>query len=126
MYKVFVDSTIQNKIISKQIMEFWMKKRSIAFREFHRSRPQIGFSGFLKLPSIQLIVRCCLLQIIIVQELILFRVTMLMNILANALKTITNAEKRGKRQVLVRPCSKVLLKFLQCMQKKGRPVGYFC
>ena len=44
---------------------------------------------------------------------------MLMNVLANALKTITNAENRGKRQVLVRPCSKVLLKFLSVMQKNG-------
>ena len=31
-----------------------------------------------------------------------------------------NAEKRGKRQVLVRPVSKVVIKFLQVMQKHGK------
>jgi len=42
-----------------------------------------------------------------------------MSVLNDALKNITNAERRGKRQVLLRPSSKVIVKFLQVMQKFG-------
>lgn len=47
------------------------------------------------------------------------------NALADALRSINNAEKRGKRQVLIRPCSKVVVKFLTVMMRHGE-FGIWC
>ncbi|KAK1827235.1 ribosomal protein S8 [Podospora conica] len=41
------------------------------------------------------------------------------SVLHDALNSLNNAEKQGKRQVEIRPASKVITKFLQVMQKHG-------
>ncbi|KAJ1834888.1 40S ribosomal protein S22 [Coemansia sp. RSA 2706] len=41
------------------------------------------------------------------------------SVLNDCLKTISNAERRGFRQCMVRPSSKVIIKFLSVMQKHG-------
>ncbi|TID17776.1 emb [Venturia nashicola] len=41
------------------------------------------------------------------------------SVLNDCLNAINNAEKSGKRQVLIRPSSKTIIKFLSVMQKHG-------
>lgn len=41
------------------------------------------------------------------------------SVLNDCLRNIVNAERRGKRQVRIHPSSKVVVKFLQVMQRRG-------
>ena len=48
------------------------------------------------------------------------------SVLNDCLNNIVNAEKAGKRQVLIRPSSKVIIKFLEVMQKHGKSSSSLC
>ncbi|GAW15407.1 hypothetical protein ANO14919_048160 [Xylariales sp. No.14919] len=41
------------------------------------------------------------------------------SVLSDAMNSINNADRMGKRQVLIRPASKVTVEFLNIMQKNG-------
>lgn len=46
------------------------------------------------------------------------------SVLNDALNAINNAERAGKRQVLIRPSSKVIVKFLTVMQRHGKRFNF--
>lgn len=64
--------------------------------------------------SLKILIYCYLIILLL---LFVIHKMVKVNILSDALRTIVNAERKGKKQVLLKPVSKVLIKFLRIMQK---------
>lgn len=47
---------------------------------------------------------------------------MKVSVLMDCLRNILNAERAGKKQVMIRPASKVIIKFLRVMQKHSTKI----